>query len=389
MARFDVAIVGAGPAGSWAARSLASRGARVALIDGTHPREKPCGGGVTGRALAMVRGAIDPARIAAVPVETATFVDGPRRATIRLRGDHAAGPQLAIVARRDFDAALLSAATAAGVRLVPARAAEVRRANGGWAIDTKAGEVSARWLVGADGANSLVRRRVARPFAREDLSIATGYFVHGLTSREITVVFAHEPPGYLWAFPRHDHIAVGVGAQADAASSAALLAMAADWIRAAFPAGVARLERYSWPIPSLGEPSLARERPAGDRWMLIGDAGGLVDPVTREGIFFALASAEAAAESLAAADPAGAYTARLRDGMYTELRRAARLKERFFHRRFTALMVSGLQRSARIREVMADLVAGEQTYRGLRRRLLRTLEFRLMWQLLVARGTPM
>jgi flavin-dependent dehydrogenase len=119
--------------------------------------------------------------------------------------------------------------------------------------------------------------------------------------------------------------------------------------------------------------------------MLIGDAGGLVDPITREGIFFALASGEAAADSLDAADPGPAYAARIRESIHHELRRAARLKTRFFERRFTALLVRALQRSPRIRAVMADLVAGEQPYRGLRRRLLRTFELRLMWDLFTSR----
>jgi geranylgeranyl reductase family protein len=385
VATCDVAIVGGGPAGCWAARRLARKGARVALIDGSHPREKPCGGGVTGRALELVRDAIDPAHVSAVAIETATFVDGHRRATMRLGADGAGSQQLAVVSRRDFDGALLRAAVAAGALLVEARATDVRRAKGGWTILTRRGTVQASWLVGADGPNSLVRRRVARAFRREDLSIACGYFVHGASSREITVAFEHDPPGYLWAFPRRDHIAVGVGAQADESSSAALLAIAGGWIaRNIHQAGI-RLERYSWPIPSLDEAALCRERPAGERWMLIGDAGGLVDPITREGIFFALASGEAAADSLDAADPGPAYAARIRESIHHELRRAARLKTRFFERRFTALLVRALQRSPRIRAVMADLVAGEQPYRGLRRRLLRTFEVRLMWDLFTSR----
>ena len=59
-----------------------------------------------------------------------------------------------------------------------------------------------------------------------------------------------------------------------------------------------RLTRYSWPIPSLSEADLGRRRPAGDGWLLVGDAAGLVDPITREGIYYALASAELAATSL-------------------------------------------------------------------------------------------
>ena len=60
----DAIVIGAGPAGCWTARTLAARGARVALVDGSHPREKPCGGGVTGRALALVSDAVD---LSAIP----------------------------------------------------------------------------------------------------------------------------------------------------------------------------------------------------------------------------------------------------------------------------------------------------------------------------------
>jgi geranylgeranyl reductase family protein len=377
-AEFDVGIVGAGPAGCWAAYRLARQGARVALVDDSHPREKPCGGGVTGRALDLVRDAIDLSRVSAVDIDAATFVDGARSATMRLGHGGGHGTQLAVASRRDFDGAILEAAVGAGATHVAARAIDVHRRNGGWAIATRGDTVSCGWLVGADGPNSLVRRRVFRPFRREDLSIAAGYFVHGTSSHEITVVFEHEPAGYLWSFPRPDHLAVGVGAQADGTSSAALLALAAAWIRTNVRQEGVRLARYSWPIPSLDAAALDREQPAGDKWMLIGDAGGLVDPITREGIFFALASAEEAAASLAEGAAAARYAERVRDTIHDELRRAARLKPRFFERRFTSLLVQGLQRSPRIQAVMADLVAGQQPYRGLRRRLLKTFEVRLM-----------
>src|SRR5205823_4159811 len=69
----DVAVVGAGPAGSWAAFSLARRGARVLLIDPSHPREKPCGGGVTGRALRLILPAIDARGLHPVVIRSARF----------------------------------------------------------------------------------------------------------------------------------------------------------------------------------------------------------------------------------------------------------------------------------------------------------------------------
>jgi len=175
MPRFDVAIVGAGPAGCRAAYRLARGGARVALIDGSHPREKPCGGGVTGRALELVRDSIDAAAFEAVGIETATFVDGGRAATMRLDEPDLNGRGLAVVARREFDGALLRAAAAAGASLVESRMIAVDRSIGGWRVFTRGGTVDAGWLVGADGPNSLVRRRVSQPFRRQDLSVASGY----------------------------------------------------------------------------------------------------------------------------------------------------------------------------------------------------------------------
>lgn len=379
---FDVGIVGAGPAGSWAAYRLARAGARVALVDGSHPREKPCGGGVTGRALDLVREAIDPASVGAVPIETATFAAGAHSANVRFGDTFAFGQALVVVARRDFDAALMQAAIASGAEPILTRATDIARHNGGWTVRTADGGMTCARLIGADGANSLVRRRVAAPFRRGDLSIASGFFVHGVSSREIVVLFETDPPGYLWSFPRADHLAVGVGAQADESTSAQLFARAADWIRG-HVAGAVRLERYSWPIPSPAVDTLARERPSGPGWMLIGDAAGLVDPITREGIYFALASGDAAAGSLLGADAERTYDRYIREHIHSELARAARLKRRFFQPRFTGLMIRSLQRSRKIRAVMADLVAGRQTYRGLKRRLLRTLNVRAMlalWQ---------
>jgi len=227
-----------------------------------------------------------------------------------------------------------------------------------------------------------VRRRVAQPFARADLSIACGYFVHGAASTHIDIEFVAKPAGYIWAFPRPDHIAVGIGAQADEATTPVLMDIVDTWLRAHLPDDTRRRERYSWPIPSLTAASLEREHPAGDGWLLVGDAAGLVDPITREGIFFALQSGGFAAESLVrGADPAATYRERLRDSIYPELLRAARLKARFYRPAFVGLLVHALQRSERIRDVMGDLVAGEQPYESLRARLLKTCEFGLLWDL--------
>jgi flavin-dependent dehydrogenase len=111
----DVLIVGAGPAGAWTARCLALAGARVRLFDHSHPREKPCGGGVTGRALSLIDGVLDPAMLDGVGIEHGIFED-PRTmpAAVSLAERSRRDATLTVVDRSRFDRALLAAACEAG-----------------------------------------------------------------------------------------------------------------------------------------------------------------------------------------------------------------------------------------------------------------------------------
>jgi geranylgeranyl reductase family protein len=383
MPTYDVAIAGGGPAGAWCAFRLARAGARVAIVDGSHPREKPCGGGVTRRALDLVRDSqILSQRFLFCDINQARFEQSTVHGVVPL-----ARGALVVASRAAFDAALLDAARESGAELISQRVTSVAIGPGHASIRTTRGTVRASWLVGADGAAGITRRQLWRPFRRDQISIATGFFARGVTSSEIIVRFTDAPPGYAWSFPRPDHLAIGVCAQADVARAAALRAWTERWIdESGLTRGATTLEPYSWPIPSLAWKDFDLERASGPRWMLVGDAAGLVDSITREGIFFALQSADAAAEAiLSHNDPAAHYDAALRRDVYPELRSAARLKAGFFEPRFLRLLVAALERPA-IAAIMADLVAGRQSYRGLRARLLRTLELRLAWRF-IAQGS--
>lgn len=413
---FDVGIVGAGPSGAWAAAQLAKRGLSVGLFDGSHPREKRCGGGLTARALAIVadvladgatdlpRITIDTVRFAAAErgVDTAVPLSHIPQARTSASAKPTGAAPLAVFARRDFDTHLLDHASAAGARFIATRVTHIERDGSAFFLRTGAGGYRCWHLVGADGANSLVRRSLGRAFGRSQLSIATGFYAHGVTDRDVVLELASDPPGYLWSFPRTDHLAIGICAQADAGASAeALRARVRRWIEVTGLGARGQLEPYSWPIPSLNVLDFAKGDVGGPGWLLVGDAAGLVDPITREGILYALVSAQHAADALHAAANAhptararqttrddvalSAYRRLLRAHILPELARAATLKASFFHPRFIRLTSEALERSSAVRHVMADVLAGTQSYRGLRRRLLQTMEFGLAWRLVIDR----
>src|SRR5207245_11447632 len=102
---------------------------------------------------------------------------------------------LVVASRAAFDAALLDAAERAGAVVDRVRVTDVSVDSRGAQIETTAGRRRAAFVIGADGANSLVRRRVAAAFRRDQLSIATGFFAHGVTSDEILIELTGHPPG--------------------------------------------------------------------------------------------------------------------------------------------------------------------------------------------------
>jgi len=189
----------------------------------------------------------------------------------------------------------------------------------------------------------------------------------------------------LWLFPRAGHVGVGIGAPLGNPPTRDLLALLEREVARAFPA-LARDEDtpyYAHTIPSPGEDGATFREMAGEKWALVGDAAAIADPITGEGIFYALRSGQLLADVISAGGTPQKYAERATEEFGHDLMRAARLYKRFFAPGFTDRMLSYADRSPALSRVLVDLVLGKQDYMSLKKRLVLTLP-RFGWDLATA-----
>ena len=277
----------------------------------------------------------------------------------------------------------------------------IKRTENGWTLrDGNGGEWSGKMLVGADGANSAIAKKLAGPLQASDMEVAFGYRAPLPEKGDAPTVIAFLPGwvGYAWAFPRLDHISFGIATTQDAFEHKALDLLLWQfmfgyyrqregsrtniWKPSQKPGDVsieknlrATAERYAARIPGLADQTWENRRACGEGWALLGDAAGFADPVTGEGIYYALRSAELFAESFIAGRPEE-YEQRWRRDFGGELRRASQMRRRFYGNfwgaPFTERMIAFARGHSGIKKVLGDLVAGEQGYVGLKKKLARS-----------------
>jgi flavin-dependent dehydrogenase len=360
-----VAILGGGPAGAFAAAQLSSAGLAVQLFDEKLAWEKPCGGGLTYKAYSQYPFLIHNSTPKRFVTETVLAAQGAGEATLKLR------EPLVIYSRLDLNRMLLERAENAGTQLEKARITSLERAGSGWRLRTNAGVAEADFCIVATGARNPLRH-VGTELRGEDTMSALGYYVPGDQDR-IDIQFLTKLEGYIWVFPRCGHLSVGICGKGVPASvlrkrlEQYMNEKGIAWRSAAF---------YSHLLPSLEAPAWKRNRTSGEGWMAVGDAAGLVDPITGEGLYYAIRSADLASQALLA-EPQR-YAALLRRDFAADLEFGSRLAKRVFLGRFlcgsvTERMVEFTRRSPRFAAVMQDLFAGTQPYQGLKKRLLRNL----------------
>jgi len=363
-----VGVVGASIAGGYFAHLAANHDFSVDLFDPRAPWDKPCGGGITGKAMATL------ARFPAIASRAEAITEFSLSAPSGARAAFATDAPLYLLPRIELGQSLVQAAIDAGATLVPDKVRQVmQEADGSWSVNTLGHTYHGYdHLVGADGAVSTVRRAVDRPFARDDLILALDYHLEGPDTRpRVALKFLGGGMGYLWLFVARRYASAGIGLPAVGSQPVALEEALHDFLAEEWPSAKIDEARASrWVIPYHSEGFERRYRVQGDGWSLIGDAAGLADPLTGEGIYYAVKSAELLADALAAGQPAG-YGATVEQEIRPELSKAFNIGRDYFHGRILDVLMRVARRSPRLRDFLADYLTGNGSYLTARRRLKR------------------
>lgn len=372
--RVDAAVVGAGPAGSTCALHLARAGFRVVLLDkAAPPRYKTCGGGIVGRALEFLD--VDIGSSIERSLNRVELNLGDREAGLSFALERSPAP-VVMTMRAAFDCRLVDAAVEAGVTLrAPSVFRDLRRAGPRFDVVTDQGAISASWVVGADGAASRVARaagwgRAPRPVPAIESEIRVTGEVFDLFATAARFDFGLIPNGYGWVFPKRSHLSVGClttrpGGRETKPSALGLNRHFERYLRTLGLDSPLEREDHGFAIPT---------RPRGHRLarngvLLVGDAAGLGDPLTCEGISHAIRSGQLAARALIETREEPQRTSKryldfLDESILPELRWARRLAPLLYdHPRLRGFAFRRV--GAKLCEALADVFCGSRTYRDL------------------------
>src|SRR5215472_2480796 len=222
-----IGIIGGGPAGATIAERLAKGCARfrVLVFEEKLGWEKPCGGGLTHKALRrypFLLNAVEPHTL----IRDAEFVAA-NGDSVRLR---LARP-LAIYSRSVLNNLLLERAREAGAEVIADRVLGFERTPQGWELKSRNGHYACDQLILAAGARTALRRRLLPDFGADDFIQTFGYYLPG-TDGPVRVQFFKNFEGYAWAFPRPDHLSIGIAGKIGVSAMAGLKSRLQAFMRA-------------------------------------------------------------------------------------------------------------------------------------------------------------
>lgn len=363
-----IAIIGGGPAGALCAFYLARAGHNVFLYERNLHREKPCGGGLTLRALKTLSNLPDMG-IDISEVNRFCLVS-PGGRTIEL----CLNDPIRIVSRRQLDGALRQQAVAAGATLLHQKVVKPHQhSNGKWQIHGDQVDI----VVGAGGINDPIARYKGLGFPPYQRGHALGYFVPGFFPPRIVCRFFPGRRGYAWWFPRPDHVSLGIELMGGFTQQLART-LIRRFIREDLRPYLGDIESrtlidrgtpYVWSEPLLDQPTLSHRRFGGRTWMLAGDAAGLVDSLTGEGLPYALLSGKLAAKAICKGRPES-YPEQITKQIIPELKLASRMSPVFYSSLHLRSSLFVLAKSPAMQAVTIDMALGHQNYRGFKKRII-------------------
>lgn len=300
---------------------------------------------------------------------------------------------LYVYSRRALNELMLKRALHAGAELVTAHVKSLDRMNSAkdaslkadarnapWALRTSEKAFEADFVIVANGAKSSLAESLAHNFSTGDYSSAMGYHLH-LKEDFIRIQFLKQFKGYIWTFPRADHVSLGICSKLSEHTAGELKEQLHSFAQETYGISIGPDDYfYSALIPTPELETMQRLRIAGSDWALIGDAAGLVDPITGEGIYFALRSGELLADALLAGHVEH-YPDEVREDFGRNHQRAAQLMpmfytSRFWGEEFTTRMIQFGRASRTLHAILRELFE-EQDYihlkRHLQRQMLRSL----------------
>jgi len=359
----DIVIVGAGPAGSYLGYLLAKAGFKPVIFDHSHPREKPCGGGISVLAIEKFSFLHD------IPDEKSpdNFFEivSPHGVSIMTTGRKSTWN----LSRQSLDIFVLDKAINHGCRLIAEQVIDVKLINNIWHIKTKEAKYKAKIIIGADGVNSIVRKKILGPIPKTELGVCYGCFAKSEKKETNRVKFLKNKQGYAWCFPRHDHLSIGVGIESGHPKE--VKKMFNNFLFTYYP-HVEIISTWGAKIPNIKNPHFYDLPCAGENWILIGDAAGHVDPMTGEGITYALWSAELAAKAIISNDPK-AFDKMWRKEYGEDLMDSCRMMKFFYNPRLIEYSIHIAKKSKTFSTFLYDFMTNQISRQRLLKRIIKDI----------------